>query len=182
MSYTTTDLSETTRPDDITTTSDDVQSKITNDYSAINDYAAASTSAKSTTFISTYITPSSTVSIPKTTPCSEQCSSTCTCSCPKTSVTLNSNTLINQLKIDKKTLSSYKRRLQSATDHRISSYYIGCVGITVFSVTVGFIVLLAFYPEPNISLSIIVSFASNFKRRMKCEIHLQKATSSTHMY
>lgn len=80
-------------------------------------------------------------------PCEEQCTPTCTCNCPKVSVTPNSNVLVDQLRVDRKTLSSYKRRQQSATDPRKSSFYIGCVGITVFVVFVGFIVLLDFLPR-----------------------------------
>ncbi|CAC5384851.1 unnamed protein product [Mytilus coruscus] len=133
----TTDLPHTTRPADWTTASNDLQSRLTNDNPARNDNSAVSTSTKSTAITSVHIT--SPLHIP--------ISETCACNCPKASSTPSDNVLVTQLGIDKKTLSSYKRRQQSATDPRKSSFYIGCVGITVFSVTVGFIVLLDLLPR-----------------------------------
>ncbi|CAC5384855.1 unnamed protein product [Mytilus coruscus] len=116
----TTELPQTTRPDNMTTTS--------------------------TTMTLKFMTTPSSMSISETKPCAGKCNSTCTCNCLDVPKKASNNVLVNQLKIDKKTLSSYKRRLQSATDPRKSSLYIGCVGIVVFSVNVAFIVLLDFLP------------------------------------
>ncbi|CAC5366308.1 unnamed protein product [Mytilus coruscus] len=127
----TTELPQTTRTDDMTTTSEDLQSRITNDDTAISDTSAASASSKSTTMTLKLMTTPSSMFISETAPCAGKCTSTCTCTfnCPKASTTASSNVLVNQLKIDKKALTSYKRRQQSATDPRKSSYYIGSKNI-----------------------------------------------------
>ncbi|VDI53016.1 Hypothetical predicted protein [Mytilus galloprovincialis] len=80
------------------------------------------------------------------TPCAASCTQTCACNCPTAPDTPTSSNTLAQLKIDKKTLSSYKRRHKSAWDPRKSSFYIGCVGITVLVLSAAFIVILDFIP------------------------------------
>ncbi|CAC5359988.1 unnamed protein product [Mytilus coruscus] len=77
----------------------------------------------------------------------ESYNNTCSCVCPKAFGTPTSNVPVARLKIDIKSLSSYKRKLQCATDPRKSSYYIGCVGITILSLYFAFIVLLDCLPK-----------------------------------
>ncbi|VDI52932.1 Hypothetical predicted protein [Mytilus galloprovincialis] len=143
----TTQLPQTTRPDNMTTTSEDLPYRITNDDTVISDTSSASTSTKSTAMKLNLVTTPSSMSISVTKPGTGTFNRTCTCHCLDVPNTADNSVLVNQLKIDKKTLSSYKRRLQSATDPRKSSLYIGCVGIVVFSVTVAFIVILDFLPN-----------------------------------
>ncbi|CAG2200681.1 unnamed protein product [Mytilus edulis] len=143
----TTELPQTTRPDNMTTTFDDLPSRITIDDTVISDTSFALSSTKSSTMTLKFMTTLSSMSISKTEPCAGTCNSTCTCNCLDVPKKASNKVLANQLKIDKKTLSSYKRRLQSATDPRKSSLYIGCVGIVVFSVNVAVIVLLDFLPR-----------------------------------
>ncbi|VDI27427.1 Hypothetical predicted protein [Mytilus galloprovincialis] len=64
------------------------------------------------------------------TPCAPSCTKAYTCHCPTIPNTPAGSNTLAQLTLDKKTLSSYKRRHQSASDPRKSSVYIGCVGIT----------------------------------------------------
>ncbi|CAG2239885.1 unnamed protein product [Mytilus edulis] len=79
--------------------------------------------------------------------CTEYCTKSCTCKCEESFGTTTSSTPVTQYKVDKKTLSSYKRRYQSASDPRKSSFYIGCVGITVLVVSCAFVVILDFVPR-----------------------------------
>ncbi|CAG2205175.1 unnamed protein product [Mytilus edulis] len=71
----------------------------------------------------------------------------CSWVCPKALGKPTSKVPVTQLKIDKKTLSSYKRKQQCATDPRKSSYYIGCVGLTILILYFAFIVLLDCLPK-----------------------------------
>ncbi|CAG2252180.1 unnamed protein product [Mytilus edulis] len=146
MSAETTKVPEITTIDGMTTTSEDWQSTITNGDTEISDTSAESASTISTTSPLELVTTPSSLSMVGTT-YTEPSTSTCKCNCPKASVTPINNDLIDQLKIDKKTLSSYKRRRKSATDPRKSSFYIGCIGITVLVIYVAFIVLLDFIPR-----------------------------------
>ncbi|VDI51183.1 Hypothetical predicted protein [Mytilus galloprovincialis] len=79
--------------------------------------------------------------------CTEYCTISYTCKCEESLGTTTSSTPVTQYKVDKKTLSSYKRRYQSASDPRKSSFYIGCVGITVLVVSCAFVVTLDFVPR-----------------------------------
>ncbi|CAG2190612.1 unnamed protein product [Mytilus edulis] len=146
MSAETTEVPETTTTDGMTTTSEDFLSTITNVDTEISDTSAESASSIYTTSPLELVTSPSSLSMVGTTN-TEPSTSTCKCNCPKASVTPINNDLIDQLKIDKKTLSSYKRRRESATDPRKSSFYIGCIGITVLVISVAFIVLLDCIPR-----------------------------------
>ncbi|VDI72988.1 Hypothetical predicted protein [Mytilus galloprovincialis] len=84
------------------------------------------------------------LSTSKATPCPASCTKTYTCHCQTTT---GSSYTVTDLKIDTKTLSSYKRRHQSVSDSRKSSFYIGCVGIMVLVLFLAFIVLLDFLPR-----------------------------------
>ncbi|CAG2246991.1 CD206 [Mytilus edulis] len=53
----------------------------------------------------------------------------------------------NDIRLDKTTLSSYIRKKNSGSDPRKSSFYIGCVGLTVLVMSVLFIVVLDFLPR-----------------------------------
>ncbi|VDI03761.1 Hypothetical predicted protein [Mytilus galloprovincialis] len=139
----TTEVVEIKTTDGMTTTSGDLQSTITIGDTEISDTSAKSASTISTSIPLELVTTPSSYSMVGT----EPSNNTCECNCPKASVTPINNGVLDQLKIDKKTLSSYKRRRKSATDPRNSSFYIGCVGITVLVISVAFIVLLDCIPR-----------------------------------
>lgn len=50
-------------------------------------------------------------------------------------------------RVDRKSLSSYRRRHRSEPDSRTSSLYIGCVGCVILIMTVLFIIMLDFLPS-----------------------------------
>ncbi|CAC5407310.1 unnamed protein product [Mytilus coruscus] len=50
-------------------------------------------------------------------------------------------------RVDRKSLSSYRRSHQSAPDSRMSSLYIGCVGCAILIMTILFIIMLDFLPS-----------------------------------
>ena len=64
---------------------------------------------------------------------------------PSTTVTYNSRIVVD-LKVDKKTLSSYKRQRTSASDDRLSSRVIGIIGATVVISVALLIVILDIFP------------------------------------
>ncbi|CAG2217397.1 unnamed protein product [Mytilus edulis] len=77
-------------------------------------------------------------------PCIIQCIS-------NSSETLNTNNDVRPItipyKVDLKSLSSYRRRYKSADDPRMSSFYIGCVGIAVLVMSILFIIMLDCLPS-----------------------------------
>ncbi|CAG2231193.1 unnamed protein product [Mytilus edulis] len=76
-------------------------------------------------------------------PCILQCTS-------QPSGNINSNNVVEPnipYKVDLKSLSSYRRRYKSADDPRMSSFYIGCVGIAVLVLSILFIILLDCLPS-----------------------------------
>ncbi|VDI24935.1 Hypothetical predicted protein, partial [Mytilus galloprovincialis] len=76
-------------------------------------------------------------------PCIIQCTS-------QPSGNINSNNVVDPnipYKVDLKSLSSYRRRYKSADDPRMSSFYIGCVGIAVLVLSILFIILLDCLPS-----------------------------------
>ncbi|VDI65522.1 Hypothetical predicted protein, partial [Mytilus galloprovincialis] len=75
------------------------------------------------------------------------CIKTYTCKCPNPSNRPPTSIPTSSLKLDKKTLSSYRNQHLSASDSRKSSYYIGCVGITVLVLSVAFNAILDCLPS-----------------------------------
>ncbi|CAC5394042.1 MRC [Mytilus coruscus] len=69
------------------------------------------------------------------------------CNCQEPSAIPEIPNDIITYRLDKTTLSSYIRKRNSASDPRKSSFYIGCVGITVLVLSVLFIVVLDFLPR-----------------------------------
>lgn len=77
--------------------------------------------------------------------------SDCYCSC---TLTLSSSSITNaelqakieqiktELTVDKKETSSYKRKLTSAPDNRVSAQSIGYVGVIILSIVVGLLVCI----------------------------------------
>jgi hypothetical protein len=68
--------------------------------------------------------------------------SCCLCNYSNTSLSSNIDHMINELKVDKTSLSSYKRTKISAGDDRVTSKFIGWLGGLILTLLFGFIVFL----------------------------------------
>ncbi|XP_063415974.1 uncharacterized protein LOC134697620 [Mytilus trossulus] len=71
----------------------------------------------------------------------------CKCNCQELPAIPEIHNDIITYRLDKTTLSSYIRKRSSASDPRKSSFYIGCVGITVLVLSILFIVVLDLIPR-----------------------------------
>ncbi|VDI25906.1 Hypothetical predicted protein, partial [Mytilus galloprovincialis] len=73
----------------------------------------------------------------------------CTCTCQNVTTTLSLEEsiqeIVNNMKVDKRKMSSHTRKLTSAKDSRPSSASIGYFGIVMLSTTFGMLVLLDFH-------------------------------------
>lgn len=136
---------QTGTSDDIETIAIDQRSQITSDITKTTNQTPATSTGLLSLSSNKAVTPKGTISNME--PCASSCTMTYTCNCPLGPTTSTSYMPVDLNKIDKKTLSSYRRRHMSASDPRKSSFYIGMVGVAVLAGTVAFIVILDFLPR-----------------------------------